>query len=131
MSPIAKEGSSVGHLMFSHELTDAIGQMKDPALIPLLKEATIMLFQPDFQDAEYGSLYNSLLKAYCNCAESNYDKVAEVLYTLKAEYADNLNMVNFCSTTIGALATNYAEKVKKVWSIPEVSAVLAQVQIVD
>ena len=114
-----------------HELTEAIGHLKDPVLIPLLEEATIMLFQPGFQDAEYGSLYNSLLKAYCNCAESCYDEVNEVLNKLKAENKDVLDMVNFCSSTIGALATNYAEKVKKVWSISEVSAVLAQVQIVD
>ena len=112
-------------------MTEAIGHLKDPVLIPLLEEATIMLFQPGFQDAEYGSLYNSLLKAYCNCAESCYDEVNEVLNKLKAENKDVLDMVNFCSSTIGALATNYAEKVKKVWSISEVSAVLAQVQIVD
>lgn len=114
-----------------HELTDAIGQLKDPALLPLLKKVTEMLFQPTFQDAKFGSLYNSLVKAFCNCAENCYDAVTEVIHTLKEKNNGNLAMVNFCNTTIGVLEANYAEKVKKVWSISEVAIAIAQIEAMD
>ena len=40
-------------------------------------------------------------------------------------------MVNFCNTTIGVLEANYAEKVKKVWSISEVAIAIAQIEAMD
>ena len=57
--------------------------------------------------------------------------VTEVIHTLKEKNNGNLAMVNFCNTTIGVLEANYAEKVKKVWSISEVAIAIAQIEAMD
>ena len=111
------------------ELTDAIGSIKDPALLPLLCEAAEMMCSPGFTDLRFGSLYNSLLKAFCNCAEAQFDNAKETLNTLKRGHTENLDLVNFCSTTANQIEYLNAEKLKKVWSIPDVKEIISQVEL--
>ena len=111
------------------ELTDAIGIINDPALLPLLCDAAQMMCSPGFKDLRFGSLYNSLLKAFCNCAESKYESVRENLIQMKQAHADYPDLINFCSTTISQIEFQSTEKVKKKWSIPEVKAIISQVEL--
>lgn len=112
------------------ELTDMIGELSNPVLIPILVEAVIMLCEPDFMDAKYSSLYQALLKAFCNCAESSYDEVISVLTHLRTENFENKDLVNFCSTTIEQVNYGYAERLKKRWSIPEIVDEISGIRIV-
>ena len=111
------------------ELTDAIGGIKDPTLLPLLCEAAEMMCSPSFTDLRFGSLYSSLLKAFCNCAEAQFDSAKEFLNTLKLAHRENLDLVNFCSTTANQIEYLNTEKVKRVWSIPDVKVILSQVEL--
>ena len=111
------------------ELTDAIGGIKDPTLLPLLCEAAEMMCSPGFTDLRFGSLYNSLIKAFCNCAESQYGSVKENLVRMRGTHADNQDLINFCSTTIGQVDLQNAERAKKQWFVSEVAEVLSQIKL--
>ena len=109
------------------ELTDVIGQLRDPSLLPLLCEAAEMLCTPGFHDFGFSSLYRSLLKAFCNCAEGRADEVLEMLCKMREDNEDNLELVNFVSTTADQIISQNTEKVKKIWTITEIKDVLSRI----
>lgn len=114
-----------------HDLTDAIAQLNELQLVPLLCEAVEMLYKPGFVDNRFDSLYNALYKAFCNCAEGHFPEVSSALITLRDNHSGNLGITNFCNTTLEQLQINLAEKVKKVWAIADVAEIIKKIQITE
>lgn len=69
---------------------EAISCISDLKMIPLLEELSVVTFDPNFEDREFGSLRNSLYKAYVNCTRSNPKYVLQSVDNLfkicKTEY---------------------------------------------
>jgi len=109
--------------------TNAISDIKDVGLISLLLSTTKILFSKDFIDDSYNSLFSSLFKAFCNCAETNSDIVISKIKKLRNKMASNKECVGFCSRLESAIIENNKGKSIKKWSVHEIADVLKTMKI--
>lgn len=98
------------------ELTEAISNIDDTALLPLLLNAARMLNSDGFRDGSFYTLYGSLIKAFCNCSKTNFTLVLQEVHKLKQELKGNLDVVNFCSTLQDSMLS--ANNISKITPVP-------------
>ena len=109
------------------EVTDAISSIYDINLLPLLLEAVRMRFSGSFQDGSFHTLYNSLQNAFLACAKTNYDLVRKSINSLKEEFSQNIEAINFCSVLQDNMIQNNKMSLIKKRSISEIQEILRHV----
>lgn len=110
------------------ELTEAISNIDNTALLPLLLNAARMLNSDGFRDGSFYTLYGSLIKAFCNCSKTNFTLVLQEVHKLKQELKGNLDAVNFCSTLQDSmLSSNNISKITPV-PLPTVKKSISQIE---
>ncbi|MGB4657951.1 MAG: metallophosphoesterase [Mobilitalea sp.] len=106
------------------EVTEAISNINDKKLISLLLEASRLRFSEGFVDSSFHTLYSSLVKAFRNCAKSEFDIVNTEIKKLKENMRENLDCIGFCSMIEDDILEDNKEKLIKKWSTNEVTNVL-------
>lgn len=106
-------------------ITESIGEIYDPSLLPQIRKLVELRFKPDFKDKESFGLYNSLCKALKNIALRDYFKVKEFLQGLFKQGLQDSEMRCFCSYLLEDIDAQYYNDRDIPWTIKEIKAFLA------
>lgn len=109
------------------DVTDAISWVHDSKLLPLLVNATHMLFSNNFQDGSFHTLYNSLIKAFTECSKSNYILVLNIVDKLKNDLRDKKEAVGFCNILYDEIVKNLKNTQEKKWTLSEIRQKLTSI----
>lgn len=108
------------------EVTETIGDITDPNLLPILGQLAILETAPDFEDAEFGSLYGALMKAYANCAEKSYEETHAALIGLQETAGENDALQSFCSNVLERIQSSRAERSRHSYTLQETRRLTAK-----
>lgn len=110
------------------EVTRAISGITQIKVIPLLLDSVRLLFSNDFTDSTYFTLYNSLLSAFRNCAQINFETVHFEIKKLQDEMISNIECVGFCSLLLDDIIKSNKDKLINKLSENEVVELLERIK---
>lgn len=104
-----------------HEVTEAIGGIKNINLLPKLIELSELLFVPGFEDNEFGRLYSDLTTAITSMGTNgNYVTVIDAVKKLKNNNLHILECISFCSRILDDINAQRLKDTDKYLSLKDV-----------
>lgn len=105
-------------------ITEAIGEIYEPKLLPLLQKLVELRFEAKFKDKDSFGLYNSLCKALRNVALNDYMKVKVLLQSLFKQCLQDSELRCFCSYLLDDIESQYYNNHDIPWTIKDVKSFL-------
>ncbi len=105
-------------------ITEAIGEIYEPKLLPLLQKLVELRFEAKFKDKDSFGLYNNLCKALRNVALNDYMKVKVLLQSLFKQCLQDSELRCFCSYLLDDIESQYYNNHDIPWTIKDVKSFL-------
>lgn len=112
-----------------YETTRMIGNIRNPALLPLLGKLIDVIFNPKFVDDEYFGLRGSLSNALINCGKSSPDKTIALIEECKSRNDDTISNTRFCNYAIEEIKRNLRKSNDTPMNIKDVLTLFKQCHI--
>jgi hypothetical protein len=106
-------------------LTEAIKVVKQLKLLPHLYSLLLLLFTPDFRDADSFGLFNSLYSAFKNIAEADFGTVRNMLSDVLENSSEGSNIRAFCNPLLDEIVMLHSMKSDVPWSVRDVCEFLS------
>ena len=107
-------------------ITEAIGEIDSPSLLPQIKKLVELKFKSGFKDKKDFGLYHSLSTALKKIASNNYFEVKELLQCLFEKSSQESEIRCFCSYLLKDIENQYYNEQDMPWSIDEVKSFIAK-----
>ena len=112
-----KQNKPYGSDRHNYELVEAIKEIDNIELLPVLAYGVKVEFGSDFEDNRIHTLYNALYQCFISCARKDSQGVLEQLISLKNEEGCDLEQIAFCNSIINIISELENEKNKQKWNI--------------
>lgn len=80
--------------------THAVKAIRDPKFLPLLCELIPVACDPEFVDADFSDLYNSLSEALINCGKHDYDTTVTMVEAVRLQLGGHDRAERFCNYVV-------------------------------
>lgn len=129
ISEVKRRNAVIDMQETSSSPTESIRTIHNPTFIPQLGELVEVLFQPNFKDKDFRTLWNSLMEAFVACAKSEPQQAIAEIEKHRPSAGKNESNIRFCTYTIRRIKEDLCNLEDTPKNSKEVKAMLKEFEV--